>query len=128
MASFHGPRFNCHNRYLAQPISLSGYAAIFFAIAFAGQRRFQTGFLSGWNVEGVPFDFADDVFLLHLALEPAERALKRLIVAEFDFCHLTFHLPFEDCDWNFHRAFAASFSLTDQPFGVVGTPGGRRRV
>jgi hypothetical protein len=38
----------------------------------------------------VPFDFADNVFLLHFAFEPAERALQRLVIAEFDFCQLLF--------------------------------------
>ncbi len=64
-----------------------GDATEFLAIAFAGQRRFQAALFSGRNIEGVPFDFADNVFLLHFALEPAERALKRLVIAEFDFCH-----------------------------------------
>jgi hypothetical protein len=27
---------------------------------------------------------------LHLAFEPAERALQRLVIAEFNFCHLLF--------------------------------------
>lgn len=113
MASFRGRCFNEYGRYPAERASISGYAAVFFAIAFAGQRRFQTGFLSGRNIEGMPFDFADDVFLLHFTLESAERALQRFVIAEFNFCHLTFHLPFDECDWNSHRVFAASFLLTE---------------
>ena len=69
-------------------------ATVFLAVSLAGQRRFQAALFSGWNIEGVPFDFADNVFLLHFALKPAERAFQRLVIAEFDFCHLTFHLPF----------------------------------
>jgi hypothetical protein len=65
-------------------------AAVFFAIALTGQRRFQSALFSGWNIEGVPLDFANNVFLLHLAFKPAESALQRLVIAEFDFCHLFF--------------------------------------
>ena len=65
-------------------------AAVFFAIALTGQRRFQTALFSGRNIEGVPFDLANDIFLLHLAFKPAERALQRLVIAEFYFCHLFF--------------------------------------
>lgn len=61
--------------------------AEFLAVTLAGERRFQTAFLSWWNVEGVTFDFTDDIFLLHFAFKPAERAFQRLVVAEFDFCH-----------------------------------------
>src|SRR5262249_31080587 len=59
----------------------------FLAIAFAGQRRFQAAFFTGWNIEGVSFDFADNIFLLHFTLEPAESAFQRLVITEFDFCH-----------------------------------------
>jgi len=65
-------------------------AAVFFAIALTGQRRFQAALFSGRNIEGMPFDFANNVFLLHLAFKPAERALQRLVIAEFDFSHLFF--------------------------------------
>ena len=69
---------------------LFNWAAVFFAVALTGQRRFQAALFSGRNIEGVPFDFANNVFLLHLAFKPAERALQRLVIAEFDFCHLFF--------------------------------------
>lgn len=87
-------------------------AAVFLRLRLRASADFRRAF-SGRNVEGVPFDFADDVFLLHFALEPAERALQRLVIAEFDFCHLTFHLPFNKDDWMFHRAFIGSFSPTE---------------
>jgi hypothetical protein len=96
------PLSRCYLAAHAGGIHSSGlfkYATIFFAIAFTGQRRFQAALFSGWNIEGVPFDFADDVFLLHFAFESAERALQRLVIAEFDFCHLAFHLPFNKRDW-----------------------------
>jgi hypothetical protein len=69
---------------------LFGQATVFFAIALAGQRRFQSALFSWRNIEGVPFDFTDNVFLLYLAFEPAERAFQRLVIAEFDFCQLLF--------------------------------------
>lgn len=86
-------RSRCRDRYLADGFRCLGLfrrATVFFAIALTGQRRFQAALFSGRDIEGVPFDFADNVFLLHLAFEPAERALQRLVIAEFDFCHLLF--------------------------------------
>lgn len=70
------------------------WPAEFFAITFARERRFQPTLFARRNIESVPFDFTNDVFLLHLAFETAQRALERLAVAEFDFCHLRIHLPF----------------------------------
>jgi hypothetical protein len=51
-----------------------GQATVFFAITLTGQRRFQTALFSGRNIEGMPFNFANNVFLLHFPFEPAERA------------------------------------------------------
>jgi hypothetical protein len=70
------------------PLSNLDRTAVFLAIAFACERRFQAALLAGRNIEGVSFDFADDVFLLHLALEATKRAFERFVVAKFDFCHL----------------------------------------
>lgn len=36
------------------------------------------------------FNFTDDVFLLNLAFEAAERAFQRLVIAEFHFCQTVF--------------------------------------
>ena len=80
-------------RYIADGLRCSilfNRAAVFFAVALTGQRRFQAALFSGRNIEGMPFYFANNVFLLHLAFKPAERALQRLVIAEFDFCHLFF--------------------------------------
>jgi hypothetical protein len=74
----------------ARSSGLFNRAAVFFAIALTSQRRFQAALFSGRNIEGVPFDFANNIFLLHLAFKPAERAFQRLIIAEFYFCHLFF--------------------------------------
>ena len=65
-------------------------AADFLAIAFARERRFHAALLARRHVEGVPFDFADNVFLLHFAFEPAQGAFKRLVIAEFDLCQCCF--------------------------------------
>ena len=65
-------------------------AAEFLAIAFAGQRRFQAGFFAGRDIEGMAFDFTNDVFRLYLAFEAAERAFQRLVIAEFHFCQFNF--------------------------------------
>ncbi len=51
-------------------------AAVSLTITLASQRRFQTAFLARWNVEGMSFDFFDDVFLLHLAFEATEGAFQ----------------------------------------------------
>jgi hypothetical protein len=48
------------------------------------------------------FDFADYIFLLHFTLEPAESAFQRLVITEFNFCHLLNHLPFEKRGRMFH--------------------------
>ncbi len=38
----------------------------------------------------MPFDFADNVFLLHFAFEAAQRAFHGLVIAEFDLCQFEF--------------------------------------
>ena len=56
--------------------------ASFLAIAFTGQCLFDAELLAWLQVEGVPFDFSDDVLLYDLSLEAAERVLNRLAVLE----------------------------------------------
>ena len=51
-------------------------------IAFAGQRLLDAELLARLQVEGVPFDFPDDVLLQNLPLEAAERVLQRLAFLE----------------------------------------------
>jgi hypothetical protein len=51
-------------------------------IAFTGQRLLNAEFLARLQVEGVPFNFPDDVLLNNLSLEAAERVLNRLAVLE----------------------------------------------
>ncbi len=38
----------------------------------------------------MPFDFADNVFLLHFAFEAAQRAFHRLVITELDLCQFEF--------------------------------------
>jgi hypothetical protein len=54
--------------------------AAFLAIALASQRFFRAPFLTGLQVKRMPLDFLNDVFLLHLALKPAQRAFERFAV------------------------------------------------
>ena len=44
-----------------------------FAAAFSGQCLFDALFFSRFQVEGVSFDFLDNVFLLNLAFESPQR-------------------------------------------------------
>lgn len=62
-------------------------ATEFLAISFPCERGFQALLFAGRHIESMTFDFTDDVFLLNLAFETTQRALKRFAVAEFDFCH-----------------------------------------
>src|SRR5215475_6976720 len=119
-------RSRCRRRYLAGELrrsDLFGYATVFFAIALACQRRFQAALFSRWNIEGVSFDFADDIFLLHFAFKPAERAFQRLVIAEFDFCHLFFTC----LSMNAIECFTPSSPDNTREFRLVGTPCGQWR-
>src|SRR5438046_5116267 len=62
-------------------------ATVFLAVALASQRRFDTALLAGRHIEGMSFDFFDDVFLLHLALKATESILQRLAIAQSHFGH-----------------------------------------
>jgi len=51
-------------------------------IAFPGHRLLDAEFLAWLQVEGEPFDLADDILLHNLSLEAAERVLHRLAILE----------------------------------------------
>jgi hypothetical protein len=53
----------------------------------AGQRLLDAALFSGLEKKGVLFDFLDDIFLLHFALEAAESVFQTLIVVHFDKSH-----------------------------------------
>jgi hypothetical protein len=73
-----------YTKYLGHPVSLFLFRlpASLLPITFTGQGLFDPEFLARLQVEGVPFDFADDVLLNNLPLETAERVLNRLAVLE----------------------------------------------
>ena len=54
--------------------------------SFASECGFHTLFLAGLQVKGVALDLLDNVFLLHLALEPPQRILQRLSLLKSNFC------------------------------------------
>jgi hypothetical protein len=60
----------------------------FFAATFPCQSFFYTFLFTGLQVKGVAFDFLDDVFLLYLALKPAQGIFKRLTFLDSYFCQL----------------------------------------
>src|ERR1035437_8351428 len=62
----HSPRFY---------LPLLRFPASLLAIALAGQGLLDPEFLAWLQIESVPFDFPDDVFLQNLPLEAAERVL-----------------------------------------------------
>ena len=47
-----------------------------FSASLASQRFFHTFLFTRFQIKRVPFDFLDDVFLLHLAFEPAQRVFE----------------------------------------------------
>jgi hypothetical protein len=61
----------------------------FFAIPLARQCCFDAALFTGLQVVGVTLYFLDNVFLLYLALEPAQRILER-----FAFLHTNFSQNF----------------------------------
>jgi hypothetical protein len=50
-----------------------------------GERLFHTSLFSWLHVKAVPFDFLNDVFLLHFALETTQRILQRFTFLYCDF-------------------------------------------
>jgi hypothetical protein len=62
------------------------FFASFLAGSLARERGFHTLFLAGLQVKGVALDLLDDVFLLHLALEPTQSILERFALLKSYFC------------------------------------------
>lgn len=61
-------------------------AADFLAIALACESGFDATLFARWHVELMTLHVFDDVLLLHLAFETAERAFQRFSFADFNFC------------------------------------------
>ena len=58
----------------------------FLAGSFTSESGFHTLFLAGLQVEGVALDLLDNVFLLHLALEPTQSVLEGFTLLKSYFC------------------------------------------
>jgi len=58
----------------------------FLAGSLARERGFHTLFLAGLQVEGVTLNLLDNVFLLHLALEPTQSILEAFALLKSYFC------------------------------------------
>src|SRR5262249_13668195 len=67
--------------------ALLQFAPELLAIAFASEGLLRPPFVTRFQIEGVLLDVFDDVFLLNLPLEPAESALYRFALLDFDFSH-----------------------------------------
>ncbi len=73
----------------------------FLTIPFARQRFFHAALLARLQVEGVTLDFLNDVFLLHLSFEAAQRVFKRLAFLYANLCQGP--TPPDDPCWAFIR-------------------------
>jgi hypothetical protein len=62
------------------------FLADLLTITLASQRFFHALFLAWLQVEGVAFNFLDDVFGLHLAFEAAQRILKGFTLLHSNLC------------------------------------------
>jgi hypothetical protein len=67
------------------PISVLFFASLLTG-SLASQRCLHAFFLAGLQVKGVALDLLDDVFLLHLALEPAQSILEAFALLKSYFC------------------------------------------
>jgi hypothetical protein len=66
------------------------FAALLLTQPLSRQRLFHTSLFSWLHVKAVPFDFLNDVFLLHFALETTQRILQRFTLLYRDFCQKVF--------------------------------------
>jgi hypothetical protein len=74
--------------------------ASLFTIPLACQCCFDTTLLARLQVVGVTFDFLDDVFLLYLALKPAQCVFKRFAFLQANLCQRECHL--QTCQKGLH--------------------------
>jgi hypothetical protein len=65
---------------------LFGFARTLFSIALARQSFLGALLLTRFQVEGMSLDFLNDVLLLDLAFETAQRAFQGFSVLDMDFC------------------------------------------
>jgi hypothetical protein len=66
--------------------ALLGISRTLFPVALARQSFLRALLLTRLQVEGMSLDFLDDVLLLDLALETAQRAFQGFSILDVDFC------------------------------------------
>ena len=71
---------------LRSSVVLILFFACFLASSLASERGLDALFLAGLQVKGVALDLLDNVFLLHLALEPAQSILEGFALLKSHFC------------------------------------------
>jgi hypothetical protein len=84
-----GGRWRRAREYGGPALKAAGSILLFpslFAVPLARERLFDAALFSGLEVVGVTLDFLDDVLLLYLALEAAERIFQRLAFLDANFC------------------------------------------
>src|SRR5258706_1098244 len=95
------------------PAALLRFAPELLAITLARQCLLGPALVPRFQVEGVLLDVLDDVFLLHLPLEPPESALNGFALLNLDFSHAVKH-PLTGlvapCDGPYTRAEHATLS------------------
>src|SRR5450759_790515 len=67
------------------------FAAELLARAFTRERLLGAAAIPWFQVEGMLLDILDDIFLLYLPLEPAQRALDGFAILHFHFSQATKH-------------------------------------
>jgi len=71
---------------------LLDFPATFLPVSLACQSLFDPQFLTRLQIEGMPLDLFNDVFLLHLPLEAPKGVFQGFTVLESDFCQNLRHL------------------------------------
>ena len=69
---------------------LFNFAGALLAVALAGEGFFSTAFFPWFQVERMPLDLFNDIFLLYFAFEASKSTFERLAILEMDFCQLKF--------------------------------------
>jgi hypothetical protein len=79
-------------------LDLVRFPPLLLAQSLPRKRFFCPPFLAGLHVKAVFLDFLDDIFLLHLALETAQRIFQRFTLLDNHFSHFLIH-PQSGSDW-----------------------------
>ena len=73
-------------------VRLLNFPATFLPVSFASQCLLDPQFLARLQIEGMPLDLFNDVFLLHLAFEAPECVFQSFTILESYFCQNLLHL------------------------------------